>query len=44
MDLYDDILALMRELTSSIKVLKENGEDAYIMGEIVKGDSGVVFC
>lgn len=25
MDLYDDILALMRELTSSIKVLKENG-------------------
>ena len=28
----------------AIKVLKENGEDAYIMGEIVKGDSGVVFC
>ena len=28
----------------ALKVLKENGEDAYIMGEIVKGEKGVIFC
>ncbi len=28
----------------AIKILKENGEDAYIMGEIVKGEKGVIFC
>lgn len=28
----------------ALSVLKENGENAYIMGEIVKGEKGVVFC
>ena len=28
----------------ALKILKENGEDAYIMGEIVKGEKGVIFC
>ena len=28
----------------ALEILRENGEDAYIMGEIVKGESGVIFC
>ena len=27
----------------ALQVLKENGEDAVILGEIIKGDKGVVF-
>ena len=27
----------------AVKTLRENGEDAYIMGEIVKSDEGVIF-
>lgn len=30
------------EAEKALRVLKENGEDAYIMGEIVKGDEGVI--
>lgn len=29
---------------SALEVLRQNGEDAYIMGEIVSGDGGVVLC
>lgn len=29
---------------AAIAVLKENGEDAYIIGEIIKGEDGVVIC
>ncbi len=32
------------EVDKAIEVLKENGEDAYVIGEIIKGDEGVVFC
>ena len=28
----------------AIEILKANGEDAYVIGEIIKGDDGVVFC
>ena len=28
----------------AVKTLRENGEDAYIMGEIVKSDEGVILC
>ena len=28
----------------ALEILKANGEDAYIMGEIIKGDEGVVIC
>ena len=28
----------------AISVLKDNGEDAYLLGEIVKSDSGVILC
>ena len=31
------------EEEKAIKILKENGEDAYIIGEIVKGEKGVIF-
>ena len=27
----------------AVKTLRESGEDAYIMGEIVKSDEGVIF-
>ena len=32
------------EVQTAIDVLKENGEDAYVIGEIIEGDDGVVFC
>ena len=32
------------EVDKALEVLKANGEDAYVIGEIVKGDDGVVFC
>ena len=28
----------------ALKILRANGEDAYVIGEIIKGDDGVVFC
>ena len=28
----------------SLKTLKDNGEDAYVIGEIIKGDESVVIC
>ncbi|MBQ9098053.1 MAG: phosphoribosylformylglycinamidine cyclo-ligase [Clostridia bacterium] len=28
----------------ALETLKQNGQEAYVMGEIVKGDEGVVFC
>ncbi len=32
------------EVDKAIEILKANGEDAYVIGEIIKGDEGVVFC
>lgn len=32
------------EVDAALEILKANGEDAYVIGEIVKGDEGVVFC
>jgi phosphoribosylformylglycinamidine cyclo-ligase len=28
----------------AVAILRENGEDAYVMGEIVRGDEGVILC
>ena len=28
----------------AIEILKANGEDAYIMGEVTESDEGVVLC
>ena len=32
------------DVDKAISVLKANGEDAYVLGEIVKSDSGVILC
>ena len=32
------------DVDRALEILKTNGEDAYIIGEIIKGDDGVVFC
>ncbi len=32
------------EVETALEILKANGEDAYVIGEIVKGDDGVVLC
>ncbi len=32
------------EVDSALEILKANGEDAYVIGEIVKGDDGVIIC
>ena len=32
------------EVDTALAVLKENGEDAYVIGEIVESDEGVIFC
>ena len=32
------------EVDKAIEILKAHGDDAYVIGEIVKGDEGVVFC
>ena len=32
------------EVDTALAVLAENGQDAYVMGEIVKGDEGVILC
>ena len=32
------------EVDKALEILKANGEDAYVIGEIIEGDDGVVFC
>ena len=32
------------EVDTAIEILKAHGDDAYVIGEIIKGDEGVVFC
>ncbi len=32
------------EVDTALEILKANGEDAYVIGEIVKGDDGVIIC
>ena len=32
------------EVEAALEILKAQGEDAYVIGEIIKGDDGVVFC
>ncbi len=29
---------------TALSILRENGEDAYVMGEIIEGDAGVILC
>ena len=32
------------EVDKALEILRANGEDAYVIGEIIEGDDGVVFC
>ena len=32
------------EVDKALEILKAHGEDAYVIGEIIEGDEGVVFC
>ena len=38
------IVVSANEVDKAIEILRANGEDAYVIGEIIKGDEGVVFC
>ncbi len=38
------VVVKKQDAEKAIEVLKANGEDAYIMGEIIKGEKGVIFC
>ncbi len=38
------IIVKKGEEEKALKILRENGEDAYIIGEIIKGDKVVEFC
>ena len=38
------IVVPANEVDKALEILKVNGEDAYVIGEIIKGDEGVVFC
>ena len=38
------IVVPANEVDTALEILKANGEDAYVIGEIIKGDDGVVFC
>ena len=32
------------EVDTALEILRANGEDAYVIGEIISGDDGVVLC
>ena len=38
------IVVNKEDVDKAIEVLKSNGEDAYVIGEIIKGDESVVIC
>ena len=38
------IVVPANEVETALEILRANGEDAYVIGEIVKGDEGVVLC
>ena len=38
------IVVPKEEVETALEILRAHGEDAYVIGEIVKGDDGVVFC
>ena len=38
------ITVAKEDVDTALEILRANGEDAYVIGEIIKGDDGVVFC
>ena len=38
------IVVPAKDVDKALEILNSHGEDAYVIGEIIKGDDGVVFC
>ena len=38
------ITVAKEDVDTALEILRAEGEDAYVIGEIIKGDDGVVFC
>jgi phosphoribosylformylglycinamidine cyclo-ligase len=38
------VIVPANEVEQALEILRAYGEDAYVIGEIVKGDDGVVIC
>ena len=38
------VVVKKEDADKALEILKANGEDAYIIGEIIKSDEGVVIC
>ena len=38
------IVVPANEVETALEILRANGEDAYVIGEIIRGDDGVVLC
>ena len=32
------------EVDKALEILKDAGEDAYVLGEVIKSDEGVILC
>ena len=38
------VVVAKNDVEKALSILKANGQDAYVLGEIVKGDDGVILC
>jgi phosphoribosylformylglycinamidine cyclo-ligase len=38
------VVVAKEDAAKAIEILKANGEDAYVIGEIIKSEDGVVLC
>ncbi len=38
------VVVAKADVQKALEILKANGQDAYVLGEIVKGDDGVILC
>ena len=38
------VIVAPEEQERALKVLLENGEEAYVIGEVVSGEDGVILC
>ena len=38
------VVVAKEDVDTALEILKANGEDAYVIGEIIKSDEGVVLC
>ncbi len=38
------VIVAKEEANKAVEILKANGEDAYILGELVESEDGVILC